>query len=184
MAEGFEGAVLVGGASRRMGGRGDKAILLGARPVAALRAAGAQRVRAIGRSAQALGIETVPDRTPGLGPLGGIATALAAAEAPVVAVLACDLPLVTAEAVLALVGALGLTDDAAVAVASGRRHPLLAAYRTSALPHVEDVLAAGELAVHAALDRLHVVEIELADPAWATNVNTPEDLDGISSPRR
>ncbi|CAN5420115.1 hypothetical protein BH18ACT1_BH18ACT1_17400 [soil metagenome] len=158
-------------------GRGvDKAALFGDRSEAALRAAGAARVGLIGGA-------DLPDLSPGHGPLGGLVTALTQAEEPVVAVLACDLPLVTAGAVRAVVDGLG-GHDVAVAAADGRRHPLLAAYRVTALGGLEDALGAGELALRRALRRLDVVEVPLADPAWATNVNQPEDVAGLSGRRR
>jgi len=89
------GVVLCGGASRRMGR--DKALIeldghaLAARVADALRSAGATRVLAIGGDAGALrelGLEPVPDRWPGGGPLGGLATALTevARDAPAVPV--------------------------------------------------------------------------------------------------
>src|SRR5687768_5401850 len=94
----FAGAVLTGGASRRMGA--DKALVEGdglamaRRAADALWAAGATEVMAVGGDAQALGrlsLEVVRDLHPGEGPLGGILTALAATDEDVVVVLACDL---------------------------------------------------------------------------------------------
>ena len=99
-APAFAGAVLCGGASRRMGT--DKALVqlqgraLASRIADALTAAGASRVVAIGGNApalRALGLDVVSDLHPGEGPLGGIITALScfAADTELVAVLACDL---------------------------------------------------------------------------------------------
>src|SRR5262245_1565825 len=93
----FSGAVLTGGASRRMGR--DKALVevdgrpMAGRVAAALREAGAAEVQAIGGDAAGLGelgLDVVPDRFPGEGPLGGIVTALSAASQPVTVVVACD----------------------------------------------------------------------------------------------
>src|SRR5207249_3697790 len=39
--------------------------------------------------------------------------------------------------------------------------------------------AAGERAVHRAVDGLHVVVVPLADPRESTNLNTPADLAGL-----
>ena len=106
----FAGAVLTGGASRRMGT--DKALVevdgraLALRVADALRAAGASRVVAVGgdlERLQALGLEAVPDLHPGEGPLGGILTALAATDQDVVVVLACDLPAADPSAITAVV---------------------------------------------------------------------------------
>ena len=175
----LSGAVLAGGASRRMGR--DKALVevdgvpMAGRVAAALRDAGAAEVLAVGGDAEALarlGLTPVADRWPGEGPLGGIVTALHAAAHDVVAVLACDLPFVTGEAITAIVDALGDADaDAAVA------DVLLAVYRRSAcLAPLEAALLAGERAPRHAFDGLDVVRVTLPDPSWAANVNRPEDL--------
>ncbi len=110
------GAVLCGGASRRMGR--DKALVevdgvaLARRVADALTAGGFDRVLAIGGDATALaalGLEPVPDRWPGEGPLGGLATALAAAAGGDVLVLApCDLVHPAPDVVATLASALAV----------------------------------------------------------------------------
>ena len=163
----------------------DKATLVvGGRPLAsiaadALRDAGAAQVFAVGGDAtalRALGIDQVPDRWPGEGPLGGIISALSAAIHDVVSVLACDLPDVEPAAVQEIVGALDLGVDAAVATAAGRTHPLIAAYRRSALPVLEATFDSGERAVRVALGALDVRFVPLSRAAWARNANFPGDL--------
>jgi molybdopterin-guanine dinucleotide biosynthesis protein A len=196
------GAVLCGGASRRMGA--DKALIrlegrpLAARVARALAAAGAARVVAVGGDARALraaGLEVVPDRAPGEGPLGGLVTALtapwpgpgeggAAARRPppagaVVLVVACDLVAPSADAFAATVAALLAAPgaDAAVPVAGGRRQWLHAAWRAHAGPALARAFAAGERAVHAAVAAagLRVVEPAL-DPAAVADADVPEAL--------
>lgn len=95
------GAVLCGGASRRMGR--DKSLVevdgvaMARRVADALVAGGCTAVLAVGGDADALaalGLTPVPDRWPGEGPLGGLATALAAAsdaEADLLVLAPCDL---------------------------------------------------------------------------------------------
>jgi molybdopterin-guanine dinucleotide biosynthesis protein A len=179
------GVVLAGGASTRMGS--DKAfVVVGGRPMAAIAvdalvAAGAGEVLAVGGDRDrlaGLGCVAVPDRWPGAGPLAGLVTALSVAAFELVAVLACDLPRVTAAAVSVVVGALAGAPGAAVALpwVDGRPQPLLAAYRRSALPALERSLAGGVRAVREALAGLPTVPVTLADPGWATNVNRPEEL--------
>lgn len=146
--------------------------------VDALRAAGASEVLAVGGDANRLRAEidpalrTVPDRWPGEGPLAGMTTALAAAREAVVVVLACDLPRVSADAVRAVVDAMDGGADAAVP----GRHVLLAAYRRTCRTIFEAAMAVGVRAPREALDGLDVVDVELADPSWADNANTPTDL--------
>ena len=160
----FSGAVLVGGGSTRFGA--DKAEVFASTVVAALRAAGATEVLEIGRD--------VPDDAPGVGPLGGIATALRLAANDVVVVLACDLPRVDPEGIRTVVRALDGSPDADVALPPGE--PLHAAWRRRALSSVHGAIERGTLAVRAALDALSVVEVHGIDAASLLNVNTPADL--------
>lgn len=161
----FTGAVLVGGRSTRMGT--DKAALFADTVERALRDAGASEVLRIGRDDR-------PDDVAGLGPLGGIATALRSATEEVVAILACDLPNVRPVGIRSVVEALVATPSAEVALPPGE--PLHAAWRRSALPTVLATIERGDLAVRAALDRLAVVEVGGIDPSWLLNVNRPTDL--------
>ena len=104
------GAVVCGGASRRMGR--DKALVavdgvaMAERVARALEAAGCADVRFIGGDAPALaalGRPVLPDAYPGAGPLGAVITALRASGRPVV-VAACDLADLDADTVVAVVG--------------------------------------------------------------------------------
>jgi molybdopterin-guanine dinucleotide biosynthesis protein A len=162
----------------------DKALVeVGGRPLAgiavdALRGARAAEVLAIGGDEprlSALGVRWIPDGWPGEGPLGAVITALAAAGEDVTVVLSCDLPAVVPAAVTAvLTGLAGV--EAAVAVADGRRQPLLAAYRSSCAPALEAMFRDGERSPSRALGRLSVAEVALADPAWSLDVDTPDAL--------
>ncbi len=176
----FGGAVLCGGASRRMGT--DKALLaVGRQPMAlrvtiALQMAGAQSVVAVGGDAAALGalgLRVVPDERPGEGPLAAVATALRAERRPAIApadhaqgrpearpgdddivlVAACDLLRPSATAMRATVAALAAAPGAALAVpiADGRRQWGQAAWRLRALPALDGVLAAGERSIRRAV---------------------------------
>jgi len=191
----FSGAVLTGGASRRMGT--DKAFVpvgpdaqpMVAVPASALVEAGAREVLAIGGDLDrltALGLDARPDDHPGEGPLGGVLTALRLAAHDRVVVLACDLPAVDATTVGRVLDALAAAPAAPAAVApvaavavdpsDGRRHPLLAAYRRAAAEPLAAAFAAGERGLLRALAAVAVVEVELPDPAAARNANRPEDL--------
>jgi molybdenum cofactor guanylyltransferase len=126
-----------------------------------------------------------PDLVPDRGPLGGIASALEATASRDVLVVAGDLPLVTDDVVETLLA----THDAACTVPvtrDGRRQPLCAAYRRSALrAAVEGALEAGERSMRAVLDRLHVDPVRMAqtedDPSAFVNVNTPADLRRVAA---
>ena len=124
----FTGAVLCGGASRRMGQ--DKALLsvegeaMALRVAGALREAGAAEVFGIGGDAEALGrlgLRVIADDHPGEGPFPATLTALRHAPSEVVAVLSCDLLRPSAVAVTALVRA--LMEGRGARSRAGRRRP-------------------------------------------------------------
>lgn len=181
------GAVLCGGASRRMGR--DKSLIevdgrsLAERAATACRAAGCDTVLAIGGDASALaaaGLAPVADEYPGEGPLGGILTALdAAGPADEVVIVPVDVPDLAPASIRRLLTALSAHADADVAVSvdlTGRRHHLHAAWRQRARPPLARAFGQGERAVKRALDRLTVVEVAEPDPASLVDVDTPEDL--------
>ncbi|MEC9000564.1 MAG: molybdenum cofactor guanylyltransferase [Actinomycetota bacterium] len=192
----FAGAVLTGGASRRMGS--DKALLsVGGRPMAvvaadALRAAGAVSVTAVGGDAiglRSVGLDWVTDSSPGEGPLGGLLAAMEALDsAPVVVVLACDLPSASSANVIAVVDAvadlLG-TPAAAVPVIDlprgGRQREWLhAAWTTEARDVLRVAWAAGERAPRRAVAGLQVVEVSVPEPDALADADHPTDLPGQS----
>jgi molybdopterin-guanine dinucleotide biosynthesis protein A len=184
---GFEGAVLAGGASRRMGT--DKAFVaapdgraLVAVAAEALRDAGAARTFVVGgdrAGIESLGLAWVADRHPGEGPLGGIVTALLASEHDLVVVLACDMPEVDATVPEALVR--GLRDEpaagVAVALAGRREQPLTSCWRRSvALPVLDEAFASGERAPRHLLDRLAVIRVAGLPVDRLADVDSPDDL--------
>ena len=180
----FTGLVFAGGRSTRMGR--DKASLplagrtLLARAVETIRRAGGTPI-VLGPprpDAEILGARSLDDG--GEGPLAALRLGIASTPGPWFA-LACDLPLLRAEAIAALVARLE-GHDAVVPRAAGRLQVLAAAYGPSALPVLEAAIAAGEFAVHAAVQslRARVVEAdelrEWGDETMFLNVNTPDDL--------
>jgi molybdopterin-guanine dinucleotide biosynthesis protein A len=179
----FAGAVLAGGRASRMGG--DKALLevdgrpLIAFPLAALEGAGAASIAIVGgdpRPLAGVGYPVVGDLHRGAGPLGGILTALAAAEHDVVVVLACDQPAVTPSLVRTLVDALDTGATAAVPLVAGVLQPMTAAFRRDALPDLRRRFDAGERAVHRALDALCVERVTGLDPVLFIDLDSPDDL--------
>jgi molybdopterin-guanine dinucleotide biosynthesis protein A len=182
----FGGAVLCGGASRRMGR--DKALIvvegraLAVRVVEAIAAAGATSVVAVGGDVGALrdaGLAAVPDAEPGAGPLTGIVTALGAVPDDIVFVAACDLVAPSAAAVAAAVQALAADAlaDVAAPVVAGRRQWMHAAWRRRSEVPLGAAFAAGERAVHAAVSAggLRVVDVAV-DPRSVADADTPSDL--------
>jgi molybdopterin-guanine dinucleotide biosynthesis protein A len=124
----------------------------------------------------------VPDPEGPVCALRGMAAALEAARAPRVLVVATDLPLLTADLVLALVAF--PEADAVVPRSETGLHPLCALYaRDRVLPAAREHLAAGRLALRDLLDAVDTSEfgpgeLALVDPSdlALTNVNSPEEL--------
>jgi len=179
------GAVLTGGASRRMGR--DKALLevggvaMARRVADVIEACGCRPVVAVGGDASGLaaaGVVSITDRWPGEGPLGGILTAVGWASArPVTCVLvvATDLAWLDAATVDALIAHQGRTDVDVVAARSDRLEPLCALWWPSAVATLAGRFAGGERAVHRAITALRCHEVTVA-PRALTNVNMPGDL--------
>jgi molybdopterin-guanine dinucleotide biosynthesis protein A len=176
---GLLGAVLCGGASTRMGTE-KAAVLIGGVPMAsrvadALRGAGCTPVVALGGAASlaaGLGLGHLADDHPGDGPLGGVLTALRHGGDAVV-VVSCDVPGITAASLSRLVGSLG-GHQAAIAC-TDRAEPLCAVWSQAAAPTLRSRFAAGERAMHRAIEGLDVVWVPVAEHELH-NVNTPQDL--------
>lgn len=207
-----EGFVLVGGASSRMGA--DKCSLLidgvklADRLVARLSAVTTD-ARLVERRRDAEPPESFASTRPPYPPasvcdvyrtreghaprcaLTGVHAALWHARTEWVAVLACDLPFVTGELILALAARRPQIDssvdriEAVVPVQpDGRRQPLCAIYRRMpALRRATEALDAGDYALRSYLDRLGVREVAPAELAalpgadrFFLNLNTPDDF--------
>ncbi|HZN02158.1 MAG TPA: molybdenum cofactor guanylyltransferase [Candidatus Polarisedimenticolia bacterium] len=180
----FTGLVLAGGRSTRMGR--DKASLPIAGRTLLLRAV--ETIRRAGGTPVVLGPPRPESEShgarflddPGEGPLQALRVGMSGTPGPWFA-LACDLPLLKAEAIGALVA--GLEDhDAVVPRALGRLQVLAAAYAPPALAAFERAIATGECAMQAAVAgmRVRVVDPdalrEWGDETMFLNVNTPDDL--------
>jgi len=180
------GAVLVGGASSRMGC--DKAHLpIGGAPsavrVARLLDGLFAEVLLVGGDPPA---ESPGRRVPdGPGPsaaLRGLVAALEASSAPWLFVAATDLPLLTPDLVLAIVA--WPEADAVVPRTQSGPHPLCALYRVATvLPVARRRLAQGALALRGLLDEVTTAWLEPHDVAVIDrdglalfNVNTPGEL--------
>jgi molybdopterin-guanine dinucleotide biosynthesis protein A len=165
----------------------DKALLavegvpIAVRVAAALSGAGAAPIVAIGGdlgALAALGLAARPDPRQGEGPLGGLLSAFEALPgAEVVAVVACDLPWLTAPVVAAVVGALAAEPDAPVAAAvTERAQTLCAAWRPAfAAGVLTAAFAAGERSIRRAWAPLRPLAVPV-DPAALRDVDAPTDL--------
>ena len=127
------------------------------------------------------GLPVFPDVHTGLGPLGGLHTALAHAPSEVVLLLACDLPFLKTEFLYFLLESLQDHQAAIPRSSKGLEH-LCALYTPSCLPAVEGSIARQKL--HMASFH-HDLDIRILEPAeWQSfdpgqtlflNLNAPAD---------
>jgi molybdopterin-guanine dinucleotide biosynthesis protein A len=183
----WSAAILAGGRARRLGGQDKCALIVEGvsildRQLAALRPL-TDTILLVGYPAAAPASCTpVHDLWPGTGPLGGIATALAAATTERMLILAADLPFVTTPFLRFLAHA----DENALAVVPMTRdlwHPLCAMYHRRSAPLFEAALSRGDYAVRNAVAQLHPTMLDESvlatfdpDDRLLANINTPDDL--------
>jgi molybdopterin-guanine dinucleotide biosynthesis protein A len=179
----FEGFILAGGQSRRMG-RDKSELLLDDRTFTEKIS---DTLRQITDSVTIMRAQQ--DIYPNWGALGGLHAALAACKREWAIVVACDLPFVTVQ-LLSYLTALRDQQDAIVPVqADGRPQPLCALYRIEAcLPRATELIESGR---RRPLDLLELVntrwvpfsELTNLDQAekFFVNINTPEDYDAVTT---
>ncbi len=135
-------------------------------------------------------VEVVDDTREGRGPLQGLAGGLRAIgdRASVAYLSSTDVPLLHPAFVARIIGALGDDEDVVLPEVGGHRQPLAAAYRTSLLSVVEELIAEDRLKPAFVFDRCRVLRLDepalLEDPALARldpwlssikNLNEPAD---------
>ena len=180
------GAILAGGAARRLSGAakglleidGERMI---ARVARALRSV-ADRIVVVssvdGAREWLAGADVIADEQPGSGPMGGVASALRATGGDVLAV-AWDIPFLRSGLLVPLVTA-EIGNDAVLWRLPSGVEPLIALYRQSALPTIDAALAGGERRARHIASMLRVrtlTELPVGCSADSFfNVNTADDL--------
>lgn len=176
--------VLVGGRSSRFGrdklrepiGEGQWLV---DRPINALRVVFGLRVALVGECDPEIasrGNLVIPDVLPGVGPIGGIVSALRAHSGPVF-VLSGDLPSIDASTISELLDAAskGPATCWAVWAHSGRPEPCIGVYFQSALDSLEDALREERHGLIEAMGPKHRLDVTI-DAARAININEQHDL--------
>ncbi|MHB1135833.1 MAG: formate dehydrogenase accessory sulfurtransferase FdhD [Coriobacteriia bacterium] len=185
-------AVLAGGRSQRMGV--DKTLLLFdgeplVRRVAETAGSVCEHVVVVTNRPEAVeaaglprSVRVLTDEVAYQGPLGGLVTALAAAEDEWVLAVAADMPWLEPSVIRALWDA---RNGAQMVMPVGEKgpEPLLALYHVSCLPEARRVLASGRRRLIAIAASVKTVEVPLdsfkdVDPGLRSilNINTPEEL--------
>lgn len=181
----FQGFILVGGESRRMGR--DKAQLRLGRRTFVERIAEALsgltgEITLVGRNDNCApyGMPIISDVYERWGPLGGIYTSLAHCASSWAVIIACDLPFVTAEFLRALSIHRENYDAVVPVQRDGQWQPLCGLYsRASCLPLARELIAAGERRPRALVRKARTCfvpeESFHATGHLLMNVNTPEE---------
>lgn len=186
----ISGYVLAGGASSRMGL--DKALLPWGGGSLLERAAGVLRqtfgnVVIVGAPQRYshLGLPVIGDAVPGLGPLGGLLTALrhrklSSPDPGWIVLLACDMPLVDRGTLQELAGEIEAHPGAAAIVPETESglEPLCAAYHVRLLPAVEEAAEHGgrSLKMQDFVESQETVFWRPETPFAFANANTPEEF--------
>ncbi|ODT63210.1 MAG: hypothetical protein ABS77_04650 [Phenylobacterium sp. SCN 69-14] len=185
----FVTVLLAGGEGRRMGGAKPLRLLDG-RPLLdhGLRIARAQgpgplavAVRTPGQVGGRSDVPLLLDPVDCVGPLAGLASALAFAEAcgaGQVLTLPCDAPRLPLDLGARLAGALAPGDQVAMAFSRGRLHPTCALWRVSTRAALDAYRASGGRSLKGLAQGagVSVVDWGEPDPDPFVNLNTPEDL--------
>jgi molybdopterin-guanine dinucleotide biosynthesis protein A len=123
-----------------------------------------------------LGYPAIPDLFPGIGPLGGIVTALTASEAEWSLIVACDMPALPSGALATISAAARASSaDSVIPCPGSRFQPVCAAYRHSALAGLNRAVQDGVRALHRAVEYIQVQRLEFEDKNWFQNLNTREE---------
>ncbi len=126
--------------------------------------------------------DVMPDEIPGLGPLGGIVTAMGNARHDRLLVLAVDAPGVNARLLERLTRELPDDADALVPRHDDELEPLVAAYHRRCAGAFMDHITRSQLSMHGALADVNMayLDIKPGDDGWPEdlfcNLNSPADL--------
>ena len=160
-----------------------------ARQIQIARAAGAAEIFISGRGDvdySASGCRVLTDKFPDAGPLAGIERALAAMTAPLLLVLAVDLPAMNADFLRKLMNA-SSENHGVVPRVNGNFEPLAALYPQAAQPIASAMLNQKSFAVKNFAARceqaslVSCVDVSEIDAKFFLNCNSPADLDFVRS---
>lgn len=184
-------AILAGGLSRRMGGADKAALRFGGRRIIEY------QVAALGQITDSiiivggdparfadLGIRAVPDVVDRCGALGGIYSALVAADHPRTLVVACDMPFLSVPLLRRLAQPSAFDADIVMPRTPEGRQPLCAVYAARCADAIRlrierALLKAGDLGDDLRVEEIGAEELATYDPdgLMFVNVNSPHDYE-------
>ncbi len=177
------GAVLAGGMSSRMGT--NKAFLeIAGEPVINRVVktinpfvCGVKIITSSPGDYECLGLDAVPDKYPGYGPLSGIHTALLLSSTEYVFVLSCDIPLISATHIKRLIGKYPGAD---ITIYKHKNfEPLCAIYNRRCIDALEELIRFGECRIIDLFPTLNVRVVRTDDADAFRSINTREDYEYV-----
>lgn len=128
----------------------------------------------------AIGPERIPDLVQGIGPAGGIITALSHSAVSQNFILSCDTPFVDSDLIFAI---LKKSEGYEICIPElkGRMEPLVGYYSKDILPRWTKGMQTGSYKLQTLIERCHykTLDVEkdlLSDEKMFMNINTPDDL--------
>jgi molybdopterin-guanine dinucleotide biosynthesis protein A len=121
--------------------------------------------------------DSIPDRIAGIGPMGGILSALEHTPDAAWLVVACDMPFLHAETLRFLIAGRAPEKAATCLTRHGRLEPLCALYEPSITPRLRASVAQKEYGLRQVLAGLSIERIEVRDPDVLLNVNAPQEYE-------
>ncbi|MGD7034960.1 molybdenum cofactor guanylyltransferase MobA [Methylotuvimicrobium buryatense] len=184
------GVILAGGLARRMNNQDKGLVLFHRRPMVSyaidsIKPLVDQVIINANRNLDAyskFGLPVVSDQNGNFeGPLAGILSAMAHADAGIVLVMPCDSPLIKTDHLQRLLKA-GLNPEIDVAVAfdGERLHPVFLAIKTTLESSLIDYLGSGERKIDRWLMKHRMTQVDFSDaPEVFVNVNTLGELSAL-----
>jgi molybdopterin-guanine dinucleotide biosynthesis protein A len=175
----YDAIILAGGRARRLGGIDKTLIEIGGRSLLGTAVAAADRARStvvVGPERPGFaGVVFLLEQPPQSGPVHALSAGLEVGSAPLVAVLAADLPFVTAAIVERLAAAVGDADGAIAVDVSGRDQYMLAVYRRSAIEaSLQELQPAAGAPMADAVRSLRLVRV--GEESATSDCDTPQDV--------
>lgn len=178
--------VLAGGKSSRMGK--DKGLMLLGQKKMVEYVAGQVRpcvdevtLIAHDPSYRQLGYRVIGDRKKGLGPLGGIYTALADARTRLTFIVGCDMPFISTEAVKYVISCAS-DAEITIPVTGGRMQPLFGVYAKSCLEGIRENIRKKKLKMMSLITQFDYKLVPMEESGLEVqrlfnNINTPEEFE-------
>jgi molybdopterin-guanine dinucleotide biosynthesis protein A len=182
------GVILAGGRSTRFGSNKLEARVDGVamlhRVVAAMEEVVSEIHVSVGSSTEmsdivkSTGCGIIEDEIQGIGPIGGLMTAMRRLDSEWILLVAGDMPHLTSDTLRGLISQLPSWEgDAIVAVdPEGRVHPLAGCYRSSVLPNVEQCVREKKFAMMTLISTLRNVRYVTFPSKTLRNMNRLEDM--------